>query len=183
MSSNIEVQRICKHCGAEFTARTTVTKYCGDNCAKRAYKARIKDKKVQKSNDETGRLRARPIEVVKAKEFLSVRDVSVLLGCSVRTVYNLIDNGTLKAKKLSERITRIRKCDLNELMKQPEPLNQKEEKVDYGISDCYTLTEVLARYSISESGLQYLIRSKSIPKIKQGRNAYVPKIIIDKYLS
>ncbi|MFA6334291.1 MAG: CHC2 zinc finger domain-containing protein [Bacteroidales bacterium] len=30
MGSNIRVQRICQYCGKEFTARTTVTKYCGD---------------------------------------------------------------------------------------------------------------------------------------------------------
>ena len=38
MSSNIFVQRICEECGNEFTARTTVTRFCGDRCAKRAYK-------------------------------------------------------------------------------------------------------------------------------------------------
>ncbi len=31
MSSNIKLQRICQHCGNEFTAKTTVTQYCGVN--------------------------------------------------------------------------------------------------------------------------------------------------------
>ena len=48
MSSNIAIQRICQHCGKEFTARTTVTQYCSDDCAKRAYKARIKAAKFGK---------------------------------------------------------------------------------------------------------------------------------------
>ena len=51
MSSNIRVQRICQFCGKEFTARTTVTKYCSDVCAKRAYKARKRTEKVEISNN------------------------------------------------------------------------------------------------------------------------------------
>ncbi|WP_458627117.1 hypothetical protein [Winogradskyella sp. PC D3.3] len=38
MSSNLFIPKTCKHCGNAFTARTTVTKYCGDTCAKKAYK-------------------------------------------------------------------------------------------------------------------------------------------------
>jgi hypothetical protein len=49
MSSNIKITRICQHCGHEFVAKTTVTKYCDKTCAKRAYKARIKKQKVAES--------------------------------------------------------------------------------------------------------------------------------------
>ena len=69
MSSNIKVQRICQHCGNEFTARTTVTQYCSDTCSKRAYKARIKAAKIESSNKETQQIKTRPIEELKAKEF------------------------------------------------------------------------------------------------------------------
>lgn len=47
MSSNIRVPKICQLCGAEFIAKTTVTKFCGDNCAKRAYKKRKREQKVK----------------------------------------------------------------------------------------------------------------------------------------
>ena len=47
MSSNLYIPKTCKHCGNAFTARTTVTKYCGDTCAKKAYKARKRKEKVQ----------------------------------------------------------------------------------------------------------------------------------------
>ena len=67
MSSNIQVQRICQHCGKEFTARTTVTQYCGDNCAKRAYKAKQRAAKVESSNRETQAIKTRPIEELKSK--------------------------------------------------------------------------------------------------------------------
>lgn len=47
MCSNLYIPKTCKHCGNAFTARTTVTKYCGDSCAKRAYKARKRKEKIQ----------------------------------------------------------------------------------------------------------------------------------------
>jgi len=74
MSSNIHIQRICQHCGNEFTARTTVTQYCGDACSKRAYKARVKAGKVEVSNKETQRIKTQPIEELKLKAFLSIAE-------------------------------------------------------------------------------------------------------------
>ena len=72
MSSNIQVQRICQHCGTEFTARTTVTKYCSHRCGSLANKAKKRAEKVQKSNSETKQIKTKPIEELKAKEFLTV---------------------------------------------------------------------------------------------------------------
>lgn len=119
MSSNLKVQRICQHCGKEFTARTTVTKYCGDDCAKRAYKARQRAAKVELSNAETKIIKAKPIEEIKAKEFLTVRDVSVLLNSSHHTVYRLITHGYIKGVNISQRKTLIRRSEIDKLFKQP----------------------------------------------------------------
>ena len=116
MSSNIKVQRICQHCGGEFTARTTVTRYCSDDCAKRAYKARKRAEKVAKSNKETFQIIAQPIEDIKAKEFLSVRETSKLIGCSRQTVYTLINSGQLKAKNILKKKTIIRRTEIDRLL-------------------------------------------------------------------
>jgi len=118
MSSNIRVKRICQHCGDEFTARTTVTQYCGDGCSKRAYKARIKAAKIEGSNKETQRIKAQPIEELTAKEFLTVREVSRLLSCSVRSAYYYIESGTLKAVNLGQRATRVRRSEIDKLFDQ-----------------------------------------------------------------
>ena len=116
MSSNIRIQRICGYCKKEFTAKTTVTKYCGNFCAKRSYKVRKRAEKIEASNKETFKIITLPIEEVKAKEFLTVKEVSVLLGCSVRTTYRLINNGTLKAVNLSERITRVKRSNIDKIL-------------------------------------------------------------------
>jgi len=183
MSSNIKVQRICQHCGTEFTARTTVTKYCSHRCGSLANKAKKRAEKVQKSNTETKQIKTKPIEELKAKEFLTVREVARLLNCSLRSVYYYIENGTIKAVNLGQRITRVKRSEIDKLFEQPQTEQPKPETKQYEISECYTINEVLEKYSISETALQNLIKREGIPKIKKGWYAYVPKTIIDKLLS
>jgi len=115
MSSNIQVQRICQHCNNEFTARTTVTKYCSDTCSKRAYKARLKVSKIETSNRQTQQIKNQPIEELKAKEFLTVREVACLLNCSVRSTYYYIESGTIKAVNLGKRITWVKRSEIDKL--------------------------------------------------------------------
>ncbi len=115
MSSNIEVQRICEYCGNEFTARTTVTRFCSDNCAKRSYKARKRNEKLKRSNTETRKVKYNTIEDIKVKEFLTVKETAILLNCSVRSVYYYIGNGNIKAVNLGQRITRVKRTELDKL--------------------------------------------------------------------
>ncbi len=196
MSSKIQVQRICQFCGGEFTARTTVTKYCSHRCGSLANKAKRRAEKVQQSNVETKQIMAKPIEELKAKEFLSVTEVSKLIGCSRQNVYKLINTGKLKATNILEKKTIVRRCDLDKLFHDPEaikpnegiPEQQKQELSEwrqagaFDIADCYSISEVLEKYRISETALYDLIRREGVPKIKKGWYSYVPKSIIDKYL-
>lgn len=73
MSSNISITRICQHCNKAFTAKTTVTKFCGDKCAKAAYKAKKRKNKIEASNAETEKRQNEAIDTVKQKTFLTVR--------------------------------------------------------------------------------------------------------------
>ena len=197
MSSNIKIQRICQHCGNEFTARTTVTQYCSSNCSKRAYKARLKGSKIEASNKQTRQIKNQPIDELKAREFLTVTQVSKLIGCSRQNVYSLINTGKLKATNILLKKTIIKRTDLDKLFKEPAsqtkpegiPETQKQELNEwvqaggFDISDCYNLAEVQSKYGISETALQNLIKRNNIPKIKKGWFAYVPKTVIDKLLS
>jgi excisionase family DNA binding protein len=176
MSSNIKVQRVCQNCGIEFTARTTVTKYCGDICAKKAYKAKIKDKKVASSDKETAAVRLQPVRNLKGKEYLSVREVALILNTSSKTVYRLIHQGNLKATNIGLRKTIVRKADIDELFREPLP------GVEFNITDCYSVSEVKEKYQVSESLLYTMMRNGMVPRIKQGMNTYVPKSIIDNLL-
>jgi excisionase family DNA binding protein len=115
MSSNIHIVRVCQRCGSDFIARTTVTKFCGDECAKKAYKERMKTAKIAASKEETMSIKAKPMEELKAKEFLTVRDVAVLLNSSLRTVYRLIENGNIKAVNIAQRKTLVKRAELDKL--------------------------------------------------------------------
>lgn len=196
MSSNIEVQRICQHCGKEFTARKTVTRYCSHRCNSAANKARVKAAKVEVSNKETQRIKIEPIEKLKAKEFLTVRDTATLLNSSLRTVYRFIKQGNIKAVNLAQRKTLVKRSEIDKLFKEPiqskpedmvevekQELNEWVQSGQFDISECYKLTEVQNKYGISEGGLQQLIKRNQIPKIKKGWFTYVPKSVIDKLLS
>ncbi|NOU46818.1 MAG: helix-turn-helix domain-containing protein [Bacteroidales bacterium] len=183
MSSKIEVQRICQHCGNEFTARTTVTQYCSDTCAKRAYKARVRSGKVETRNKETRKIKNQPIEELKAKEFLTVRDVATLLNSSLRTVYRLIEKGNIKAVNIAQRKTLVKRSNIDTLFEQHQIIEPQPKQMQFDISDCYTTEHVRDKYGISESGLRGLIIKHNIPKIKKGWFAYVPKTAIDKLLS
>jgi excisionase family DNA binding protein len=112
MSSNIRVPRICCFCGTEFTARTTVTKYCGDRCASRAYKNRKRHEGVQQSHLETADVISLPVTLVQSKDFLNVRDVCLLLGVSKRTVLTAVNDGRIKAIRLGRRIV-IKRTDVD----------------------------------------------------------------------
>jgi excisionase family DNA binding protein len=91
--------------------------------------------KVQKSNTETKQIKTKPIEELKAKEFLTVRDIATLLNCSVRSVYYYIESGTIKATNLGQRITRVKRSEIDKLFEQPQTEQPKPETKQYEISD------------------------------------------------
>lgn len=184
MSSNITIQRICQNCKNEFTAKTTVTKFCSMKCSKASWRNEKRSIKIDNSNIKTRLTKTAPIEDLKAKEFLTVKNVATLLNCSVRSVYYYIDNGTIHAINLGERITRIKRTEIDKLFERiqnppteapPIPIEAKE----YEIEDYYTVTEVQTKYNISQSGLYLLMQKNNIPKIKKWRYVYVPKELID----
>lgn len=195
MSSKIEVKRICQVCSKEFIAKKTTTRCCSIECNRKAYKKNIKDFKIEKSNKETSELKFKPLEDLKAREFLSVRQVSKLIGCSRQNVYKLINTGKLKATNILIKKTIVRRADLEMIFNQievdklflpPQPkieIIEKVEPVKYDIAECYTLTEVQKKFNIPETTLQSLIKRNNVPKFKKGWFAYVPKTIIDKLLS
>jgi len=114
MSSNIKTQRICQYCGKEFIAKTTVTKYCSHACNSRAYKANVKNLKIQLSNTETQQIKVKPIEELNAKPFLSISESCQLLGVSRRTIYRMIERKNLTVVKIGSRSI-IKRSDIDRI--------------------------------------------------------------------
>jgi excisionase family DNA binding protein len=111
MSSNIRLEKTCNQCGNVFTAKTTVTQYCSNDCAKRAYKLRKRSAKIDTAIQvEIQKTQPHPTIPVTQKDFLSIDDTCQLLGASRWTIYRLIDKGQLIGKKLGNRTIISRKA-------------------------------------------------------------------------
>ncbi len=101
MSSNIRISKNCEFCGTEYI------------------KANLKKKKVEGAMKEVKTNRnSKDLEVLTYKDFLNVKETALLLGCSTRTVYRLIQDGSIKAVNLSQRLIRINKKSLNSIIPQ-----------------------------------------------------------------
>lgn len=184
MSSNITIQRICIQCNQEFTAKTTVTKYCSLKCASRFNKQKVKNAKIEVSNKETQSIKNYSLDNLKEREFLTVTQASKIIGCSRQNIYKMINSNKLFATNILEKKTIIKRTEIDKLFERiqnppteepPTPPKLKE----YEIEDCYTITEVQTKYNISQSGLYLLMMKNNIPKIKKWRYVYVPKELID----
>lgn len=109
MSSNICLTKVCEHCGNEFTAKTSVTRYCTHKCNQRAYKLGQAKNKIEKSNSELELIRASKNVALSEKAFLSVPEVCQLLGIGRTNFYALVKSGTVVPVKLGSRTIVARK--------------------------------------------------------------------------
>ena len=120
MSSNIQVTKTCENCGEQFEAKTLVTRYCSHACNRRHYKKRKRQEKLQrfeeKQRQSAIQLPDVDYEALGAKEFLSIKEAAVLIGVSERTLYRLMESGSLEAKKIGRR-TIIRRAAIDKLFK------------------------------------------------------------------
>ncbi len=119
MSSKIETIRVCEYCKNEFVAKTTTTRYCSHKCNSRSYKLRVKELKVESSITKTNQQKILnasdlALEIIKQKEFLTIKDAYKLLGVSERTFYRLMKNGTILFTKLGSR-TIIKRTEIDKL--------------------------------------------------------------------
>ncbi|VTQ00269.1 Predicted transcriptional regulator [Sphingobacterium daejeonense] len=187
MSSNIQVTRICQHCSKEFIAKTTVTRFCSDLCAKRNYKLRQKLEKINSSDIETAnqRIKVTPNNVkdITSKEYLSVTEVGQLIGCSRQNVYKLINTGKLTASNPLERKTIIKRSDVDKMLKDNEVKNKQNHVIIDETPEYYSMHEIEVKFNMSEKAIYELIKRNGLEKIKRGRYSLVLKKEIDNLLS
>lgn len=188
MSSNIEIKKFCEYCGNAFIARTTVTRYCGDNCSKRAYKSRKRAEKINVAIDkvQTCNQPTSQKEVdINSKDFLTVKEVATLLSCSIRSVYYYIENGNIQATNLGTRLTRIKRSNIDNLFTENREI-KTPEKTEFewlDISEYYTISEIQKKFNISQTALQNIIKRENIPKMQKGRFVYVQRKIINEFFN
>lgn len=180
MSSNIFVNRVCQWCGKEFVARTTTTNYCSHRCSGLAYKERKRQAKLEKVQEEFERVKGCPPELEK-QEFLTPRQAARVIGICYKTIYNYINNGSLKTWKLCRK-TLIRRADIDALFstssERPVVISEKKP-----ISEFYTTQEILEKFGISNSGFYKILKTEKFPKtIYRGKSMW-SREHVDRYFA
>lgn len=150
-ASKIRIRKICEYCGQEFYALKTSTRFCSKSCNDRAYKMRQRVNTVKKAESENLTVsQEHTFSVINQKEYLSIKEVGILLGITSRAVYNYIYSGQLKAIKLSTRLTIIHKSDIDSMMSST-PYVKRNRISHTPITDFYTTAEVASKYGVNES--------------------------------
>ena len=109
MSSNIRINRICKHCGEVFVAKTFKTQFCSHSCNSKDYKKREKIRKIEESQEEyksdlkNGKSQSMNMEELKSKIYLSIAEVCLLVGMSDSTIRKFVKEGKLKTIRLGKK--------------------------------------------------------------------------------
>lgn len=177
-ASKFKIVKICERCGKEFLAQKTTTRFCSHQCSSMAYKDA---KRLERKKATEARVRARVQEIVHTevgeKELLTFREAAKLLGITKQAMYALVARGTIIAYKLTRRISRIRKTDIDQMLQnnpyESSPLRGKRERET--ITEFYTTKEVLEKFSISNSWLFKVAKQQNIPKVTQYGKTYWSK--------
>ncbi len=110
---------------------------------------------------------------------MTVRDVATLLNCSLRTVYYYIESGNIKAVNLGQRITRVKRSEIDKLFDQPyTPPPKREAKP---VTEFYTVKEIEERYFVKYGRLNNIIKENDITKTLHDGKLLVSKPHIDRY--
>jgi excisionase family DNA binding protein len=180
MSSNINIVRICQLCRKEFIAKKTVTKYCGLSCARKAYKVKIREDSISKSNTETDKVRSESTLKLQNKKFLTVGEMAEILSISRRSAYLYVSTGKIPSVNFGDRCIRISAEVVDTIFK------EKSEKVvshsTLQVKDLYSLADLRVIFGLSDSTLRSLLKRNNITPIKKGRSCYAYKSIIEDLL-
>ena len=123
-ATNIPVKRVCEFCGKEFISQKITTRFCSKECNNKAYKLRLRQTHVKLSENKAAE---KPLAEIKDKEYLSVNEAAIVLGLSRKSAYNLIYKGVLKATQFSNRLTIVKRSDIETMFENGKPY-QKHKK-------------------------------------------------------
>lgn len=177
-ASKYKIQRKCKVCGTLFYAKTVSSWYCSRNCTCAAYRIKNRDEKNEQKRKE------KASKIPDDRPYISVAEAVALFGISRNSLYRLINNGTIPAINMGQRLTRISRAHLEAsfplIEEQPKELPVTPASYKFDESDCYTIGQITEIYGVSESTVYKAIRKQSIPSCQRGNYVYVPKVEIDK---
>lgn len=184
MSSNIRIERICEWCSKQFTAQTTVTRFCSKRCSEHAYKERLRQKKISLSNQEAA-LNSRDKDS-RNKEFLTPSETAKYLGVGRTYIYDSINRGKIKVTRIGRK-TLISKADIQAMFdfltpKETSPVESSEKK-SKSLADFYTRADIREKYGVKDSWIYKVVAENNVPKTIIRGKAYFSKSHIDRLFS
>lgn len=180
--SKLKIPKLCEFCEKPFEAKTVATRFCSKYCSEKSIKSQKKLAKESEVRQTLLEKSTNRIAAIQSRPYISVSEASVLFGMSKDTVRRLIKNKKISANNFGERLTRVCKSDLEKMftaVELPEETEVIEEKPNFEIGNCYTLSEVSKKFNANPSTVSNAIRKNNIPKKKVGSFVYVPKKQID----
>lgn len=171
-TSTIRIKKVCEWCGKEFEAQKCSTRYCCKRCAEHAYK----DRKRQERKTETETKVIETIirqkeEAVSSRDYLSVQETADLMGVKRNAIYQLIYRGKLKAYRLTSRVTRISRKDIDDLLgtslyvRKSKAQSSTTDENGEAISEFYTTKEIIEKFGVSNSWVFAQGKAHNIPKV------------------
>ena len=171
----MEVRRICQWCGKPFIAQKTTTRFCSPECAKRSYKHRIKERKMElRHAQEMHELR----QNLERQDYFTFSQAARLMGVSRQYIYKLVKEDKLRASRISNKMSFIRRTDI-ELMLKSKPYERITTKEEFDIAEYYTAEQVAERYKVSTKWVWNYCRQNNIPKVRIRQFNYYSKKHID----
>lgn len=187
--------RKCAFCGREFTANSGVQKYCSVSCADEV-------KRERKKRNGDFLKAAEPVIGLRQQEYLTFSKAAILMGCSRQYIYKLVNQGKLKASRISSRMAIIRRADIETMLEgspynkvvfgnRPKPASsnrqqQQKKKEPVSVSD-EPLTyisgeEVIASYKVKPSWLYTSAKRNQIPICRIAGKNYYSRIHVEECL-
>lgn len=182
MSSNIKIERICEWCGNKFTAQTTVTRFCSKRCAEHSYKERMRQKKVELSNQETSQSHQ---SKHKEKDFLTPTETALFLGVGRTYIYDCINRGKIKVTRIGRKtlISRTDILAMSGYLSPKENSSESTENKDKTITEFYTRAEIREKFGVKDSWIYKVVAENNVPKTILRCKAYFSKSHIDRLFS
>lgn len=105
----MRIQRKCEFCGKTFAIRSGNQRYCSESCAESA--------KIAKKKRCTDFINAvEPLIDPHHQEYFSFSQAAILMGCTRQYIYKLVAQGRLPASRLSNRMSIVRRKDIEKLL-------------------------------------------------------------------
>jgi excisionase family DNA binding protein len=182
--SSHKIQKVCEYCGNTFFAQKATTRYCSHACNSKDYKKNKKEAILMQIEEETQKeIEGRAIQPLREKEILNVAEAALFLGVSRQTVYNMIHAGVIKAAQITERLSLIRKKDIEAIFDNAEPYKARPARTRIPISEVYTVAEIKEKYNVNESWIFIVAKKYNFPRILKKGKTYFSRKHVDNYFA